>query len=181
MSGFLKHYPMRIRALSPIHIGDGSRIGKKEYIYLPRQHKVIVPDVGKMYADLQRKGKSADYLNYMLKNNRDELGNWLRQQGFQERDYLSWKLYEMDAGDALLPTKGGGNKRTKEIDAFVKDVYGQPYIPGSSLKGMLRSALLAYEVNHHKGEYRRNCEEIRTNASVRAGRKDCLERETARL
>ena len=32
MEEYLKHYTLRITALSPIHVGDGTKLGKKEYI-----------------------------------------------------------------------------------------------------------------------------------------------------
>lgn len=31
------------------------KINKKEYIYLPRNHQVLIPDIEKMYGDLQKK------------------------------------------------------------------------------------------------------------------------------
>lgn len=42
-----------------------------------------------------------------------------------------------------------------EILEFVKDPYGNPYIPGSSLKGMLRTILLAADImnDSHKYQY----------------------------
>ena len=38
--------------------------------------------------------------------------------------------------------KAGGDPRNNNIKAFVKNTYGQPYIPGSSLKGAVRTAIL---------------------------------------
>ena len=49
MQQFLKHYRVKIRVLSPIHIGSGEKIKKKEYIYMPWNHRVIIPNVKKMY------------------------------------------------------------------------------------------------------------------------------------
>lgn len=54
MQYYLKNYKVTIHALSPIHIGSGEKIGKKEYIYLPRKRKVIVPDINIMYGDLRK-------------------------------------------------------------------------------------------------------------------------------
>ena len=58
----------------------------------------------------------------------------------------------MNSGDALLGN-GGKQGRTHEIQCFIKDAYGMPYIPGSSIKGMIRSALLAYEVKKNPKKY----------------------------
>ena len=62
MNDFLKHYQARILALSPIHIGSGSKIGKKEYIYLPWNHQVIIPDLEKMIRPYGKRGWRADSL-----------------------------------------------------------------------------------------------------------------------
>ena len=32
---YLKHYEMELIILSPVYIGSGEKIGKKEYIFLP--------------------------------------------------------------------------------------------------------------------------------------------------
>ena len=56
MEEFLKHYRMRIEALSPIYIGSGVKLGTKEYIYMPWNHEVIIPDMQKMFLAVQKKG-----------------------------------------------------------------------------------------------------------------------------
>ena len=53
MKDYLQHYQMKITALSPIHIGNGVLIGKKEYIQKSSKQPVIIPDLGKMFYDLQ--------------------------------------------------------------------------------------------------------------------------------
>lgn len=49
---YLKHYEMELIILSPVYIGSGEKIGKKEYIFLPLKKRVLVPDLGKMYTAL---------------------------------------------------------------------------------------------------------------------------------
>ena len=61
MEEFLKHYRMRIEALSPIYIGSGVKLGKKEYIYMPWNHEVIIPDMQKMFLAVQKKGVIKEY------------------------------------------------------------------------------------------------------------------------
>ena len=55
MRDYLKHYRVKICVLSPVYIGSGEKIGKKEHIYMPWNHHVIIPNVEKMYMDLQEK------------------------------------------------------------------------------------------------------------------------------
>lgn len=144
MQYYLKNYKVTIHALSPIHIGSGEKIGKKEYIYLPRKRKVIVPDINIMYGDLRQKRLDREFESFMMRNGNIPISKWLADKGFNEKDFERWKKYEMDTGEAFL------NSNPKEIECFVKDAYGIPYVPGSSIKGMFRTAIIAMELtNNH--------------------------------
>lgn len=162
---------MKIQALAPIYIGNGEKLGKKEYIYLPWDQSVIVPDLGKMYREFQKKHIAHLYQEYLLKNNRDDLNRWLKQQGYRKEDYQKWSRYEMDAGDALLFSSKDG--KTKEILCFIKDAYGMPYVPGSSIKGMIRTAILAWEMNKKPQKYA----DIKREIENRTIRNDFLQTE----
>ena len=144
MRDYLKHYRVKICVLSPVYIGSGEKTGKKEHIYMPWNHHVIIPNVEKMYMDLQKKGLGKEFADYMMDGRPKEpsLSQWLGQHKMQREDYERWKLYEMDAGEAFVSQTA----RPKEIEAFVKDAYGMPYVPGSTLKGMFRTALIADEI-----------------------------------
>lgn len=182
MSDFLKHYEMKIQVLSPMHIGSGEKIGKKEYIYLPWDNKVIIPDVRRMLAEIQKRGIERQYADYVLKNNRDELGNWMKKQGFQKKDFLCFQKYTLDAGDTLLEPGKQRDQRTREILCFIKDSYGTPFVPGSSIKGMLRTALLAYELIKNPSRYAGVKRQIQQGASRRENnRMRYLNKETQAL
>ena len=159
MNNFLKHYRLKIHTLSPVSVGSGEKIGKKEYIYLPKKKQAIIPDIEKMYADLCKKGLEEKYLKYMLDKNSRELGSWLKEQGIAEEDFEKWSRYKLDARDVLFDT-GGRGASTREILAFAKDAYGMPYVPGSTLKGMIRTALLAWECGTNERKYGQIRQEI---------------------
>lgn len=153
MKGYLKHYRIRITALSPIYVGDGKLIGKKEYIRRNRRSRgwgtVEIPDPRKMLICLRLLSCVQDFENYMLDQggNVPDLYQWLQAQGISEATISSWIRYSMDAGDVFI---GPRNGRNKGIESFQKDAYGKPYIPGSSIKGMLRTALLAWELGKQR-------------------------------
>ena len=79
MNEYLKCYKVKLHVLSPVHIGSGTKIGKKEYIYMPWNHQVIIPDIQKMYAELQKKHLEKDFETYMLDTRTKglALGKWL--------------------------------------------------------------------------------------------------------
>ena len=80
----------------------------------------------------------------------------------------------MDAGEAFVSQTA----RPKEIEAFVKDAYGMPYVPGSTLKGMFRAALIAVVLQKCPEKNERTGMEIQSASAERASRKLCLARET---
>lgn len=55
MQDYLKNYHVTITALAPIYIGSGRQIGKKEYLYKRNEHRVFIPSIEKLYADIHDK------------------------------------------------------------------------------------------------------------------------------
>ncbi len=179
MQGYLKEYQMRITALSPIHVGNGMKIGKKEYIQQGETAPVIVPDTMKMFDTLRRQKKERAYAEFVLNEGRIGLGQWLKEQKIPSQDIESWKRYSMDAGDAFVRKSTGKRDATpKEIMCFIKDVYEQPYIPGSTLKGMLRTALLCWRVYNNQDKYRQELSNLAHATNYGGNRKTYLQRET---
>ena len=179
MEKFLKNYRVRIHTLAPVFVGDGTKIGNREYIYLMDQACVLIPDLRKMYAELSKRKLAGAYQEYML-SDKYPLGTFLRNQGFSRSDYARWTEYELDAGDYFDSTgrTDGRSRPPKEILSFIKDPYGNPYLPGSALKGMLRTALLAWIVRSDPAQYSRQLQQIR---QVNGGRRKALQKETAEL
>jgi hypothetical protein len=46
MKDYLEHYEGKIYALSPIYVGSGEN-KRNAYIYAPRNHRVVIPDIEK--------------------------------------------------------------------------------------------------------------------------------------
>ena len=165
------HHILQIHTLAPVYVGDGGRIGKKEYFYLPEERKVIVPDLPAMYGEISRKGLSGSFEAFLLSSDGGsaegrDLYRFLVGQGFTGQDFRRWQRYELDAGDAFI-RRGDGAREQKppaEILTFMKDPYGQPYIPGSTIKGCLRTALLVYELQKDPESFAEDREQIRAEA-----------------
>lgn len=136
MRDFLRKYTLIMETSSPLFIGSGEKISKKEYIFHGKENKVYIPEMGKMYQFLKERNLLKSYQEYLLNDTRD-FAYWLQSQGIKKSDYLPWISYRLDSGDAVFEQRG-----KKEIFTFLKDAYGQPYIPGSSIKGFFRTALL---------------------------------------
>ena len=182
MQNYLKHYRMRITALAPIHVGDGTKLGKKEYIQQSAAGPIIVPDINKMFQTLRMLRRDTAYAEFMLGNAKEGLGQWLKDQRITQNYIDSWKRYSLDPGDAFVRKSTGRRDATpKEILSFVKDVYEQPYIPGSTLKGMLRTALLCRRIHENPGKYASKLEALQRAAAFKGSRNTYLKRETDEL
>lgn len=138
---------MVLRTVGPVFVGDGRSLDKKEYIFQKNKGMVLIPDLNKMYQGITKKGLERRFTEYLLSNaknadgsNRWDLGRWFRENNIGSKDYEPWILYKLDCGDFLQ------EKGAIEIRTFQKDAFGKPYVPGTSMKGMLRTILLANEL-----------------------------------
>lgn len=161
----MKTYEIILHTLSPVYIGSGTEMKKKEYIFSREDKKVYIPNWRIMYEELRKKGLEEGFIKFFLTNqdgkrhkDRESLYTWLIKNGISENEYKEWTLYEMDCGD-FLEEKGEIG-----IQTFLKDAYGMPYVPGSSIKGMLRTILLIYEMHERPNQALKS----RSNRSVKA-------------
>ena len=152
---YLREYAFEIKTLSPIFIGSGQKVGKKEYVFNRRQNTVTFLNMWKFFKGLNERRLLPAYQDYMLKDYSD-LFQFLKNNGIRTEEYMEWAERTVSVADADL-TK----KNTKEILTFVKDPYGFPYIPGSSLKGALRNIFQTKYYLEHPEQANRRSEEIR--------------------
>lgn len=171
----MRSYKLTLRAEGPVFIGDGQKIGKKEYIFDSVSNLVHVPDLTKMFRELEAHGLMAAYQDYLL-NDRRDFGLWLRQNRLLfPRQIPSWVAYSVDSADAVFE-----ERERREILTFIKDPYGCPYVPGSSVKGMLRTILLSAKILRDREKLRAAAQAIR-QAELRGPRTRLLSRETGQL
>lgn len=168
----LQHYTLILRTEGPVFIGSGQKIGKKEYIYDRRDNLVHIPDMRKMFAFFMQRGLMPAYEDYLL-NDRRDFSSWLYQNRVSARDYGQWIAYTLDSGDAFVDKD---NRR--EILTAMKDAYGCPYVPGSSLKGALRTVLLGAVMLRKSDAFARERAAVK-NADLRGPSKRILSREAA--
>ncbi len=136
MNGYQETLTIKLKVLGPVFVGSGRELSKKEYIFLNKS-EIGVLDFPKFYNYIVSKGLSDRFETFLVNDERGELYKWLYNYKIRIDDIKQYFKYIMPCGDTSL-TKG--NKT--QIMEFVKDPYGKPYIPGSSMKGVLRNLLL---------------------------------------
>ena len=66
MDNYLKSYDMVIHTKGPVFVGSGKDLNKKEYILLRNKKKVLIPDLGLMYSELQKMGLGKPFEQYIM-------------------------------------------------------------------------------------------------------------------
>ena len=117
-------YQVTLRTLSPVHIGDGDEL-ELGFDVAARGGRTYRLDLDAILAAKEERLARAGAGRY------PPPGELLEEADFNHRDFFRYTL--------------PGALRSKKTDArlrsFIKDVHDRPYIPGSSLKGALRTAL----------------------------------------
>lgn len=147
MKQYLKRYQVVMRTLGPVFVGSGREINKREYIRLS-DGRVGIPDIPKLYEEMSRRRKQAEFENYLLGHDgQQELTQWLRGQKIPLNELYPFISYWLDCGD--FDWKGN----RLQVKECIKDAYDRPYIPGSTLKGMLRTILLGADIRKAPEKY----------------------------
>jgi CRISPR-associated protein Csm5 len=110
--------------ITPVHVGSGLRLGKMDYVL--KGNRVIVMNLQRLASlpgiDPEELSDAIDMRNF-------EIGAYLRGKDIDPIRAASYSI------PCNRPPQG-------EILCSLKDGLGNPYIPGSSLKGALRTAIL---------------------------------------
>lgn len=168
MNLFLKQYEIVLKAEGPVFVGDGKQIQKNEYILDRLERRVIIPKTYQMFADLEKQRLGKEFEKFLM-SGRGDLGIWLTDHGISKEEMDSWADYILDNRDV-----GAEYLKRMSIQTFIKEPGGRPYIPGSSVKGALRSILLGLDMQKNPGKYQSLRRQVRQEASFKTKRKKYL-------
>lgn len=155
MREFLKTYTIKLKIVTPVFIGSGSSISKKEYILDKREQKYYIIDPILFLQEIKKRNLLMSYTNFLM-NSPDNLATWCDDNRIGADIYKKCIKYALEAKDIDINARSRtGNVNNKEILCFAKNAYGQPYIAGSSLKGAIRTTMLAYAIHKNQEKYTR--------------------------
>ena len=142
MNSTLKTYQAELLVKGPVYVGSGKEIGKKEYVFLGGDRiGVLSPE--KFYEEMKRRGKVRQFEKFLLENPRGDLTGWISKEGIRTTEINHCIRYTLKCRELVEARK---NRSKLQIMECIKDPYGKPYIPGSSIKGMLRTILLGCDM-----------------------------------
>ncbi len=159
MRNFLKRYRVKLVTIGPVHIGSGKLLRKD--MWLSNGDSAIIIDPGKLFDLLSRKNLIEAYEKYISQPKREPFYRWLQEKGIRREEQRAIGAYELEMNGVELT-------KARDVHICMKDAYGNPYIPGSSLKGALRNILLAKRINENgynsrelEGDIRAFCKDSR--------------------
>jgi len=127
-------YRVEMELLSPLHVGSGQKL-LQGIDWIEHQGRVYVADQEALLEEmLPEMGVELDAsaVDHLVGMKLGDMTNELQRAGRLDWDGLCFRY--------SLPGRPVG-RTPQEIHEQIKDVYGWPYLPGSSLKGALRSLL----------------------------------------
>lgn len=113
----------KITLLSPVHIGSGEKLSR-DMDYFFDDTGTYLFDLDKFFADLDN--TQVDELS-----NSANVNQFIRDKGFNRKKYIKRKI---------SPQK----VFAYDINQCIRDSFENPYIPGSSLKGALRTIIASH-------------------------------------
>lgn len=160
-----ENYTFTLTTVSPLRVGSGEKLDGKQYYMTGDKKKILILDQRKLIDLLVRKGKLDDYT--------DQIQQGVTLERFFQQNSRVFSLKEIkQAALYSLPVSMSNRLKGKYLHLFQKDCDGQPYIPGSSLKGAIVTALFAvYYEEIFAEQYRNNYEEA-IRRLVRSYRQD---------
>ena len=166
MKDYLKVYKAKILVMSPTFVGNSKDISKKEYRLSTETQKVVIYDPSKFYQLMKKAGKVSQYENFLMNDSRTDLETWMRDNRIGVSSVDEAVRYTVSCGVRMEL-----GKSKVQIMEFAKDPYGLPYVAGSSIKGMLRTILLGYEISQNTKKYSQQAEQIKRFHNDRPDRK----------
>jgi CRISPR-associated protein Csm5 len=135
MAEILRTTPLTLECLSPVHIGAGDRLGPLDFVR--EGGRVLVMDQDKFLAHLGNTPALSDAYMRFCEGDRPALVDYLRTTRIPASDFTAYAL-------RVVGSVG------RDILTFIKAPNGGVFIPGSSVKGAIRSALLHWVVSEQE-------------------------------
>jgi CRISPR-associated protein Csm5 len=126
-----------ITTVSPIHVGTGEELGSWDFIAPREENRVYFPDFNKIKID-------PGLLTKTIEEEGDVLAV-LKKHNIRARDVSKYILKKESSADIR-----------KGIRELIKNVNNRPYIPGTEIKGAIRTAILWWVLRNDYNGLKKN-------------------------
>lgn len=122
-----------LKTLTPLHIGSGKEYqGNFEFIYFAKENKIAIIDDEKVFNIIGGKANLDEWVKLIDK--KGDLLNFIREQ--------KPNVQLQDIADKTISVGGKPPTQQQTIKQFIQSATQGAYIPGSSLKGAIRTVIL---------------------------------------
>ena len=135
-TGHLSVHDLVLKTRSPLYIGSGNVCAKTDYLFDPRTATVSMIDPDALFAWLYKRRLVDRYERFVLSGD-TRMYQFLRDCGITTQELDDICRYRVNAADAL-----DDSHSLKELHTFIRDSQNRAFIPGSSIKGALRTVIL---------------------------------------
>lgn len=174
MKEYLKSYQACLKVTGPVFVGSGHEITKKEYVLFKGKNKVGVLNMPAFYEALRKRHLQYKFDRFILDDSRSDLRHWLQENRISTREISPYFRYVLNTGEIQM-------RRKTQVMEFIKDPYDCPYVPGSSLKGMFRTFLLASIILDDSQRFSQVIEKLRSRIPVGNKRNIYLNKEMKQI
>ncbi len=126
----LATYVCHLTTLSPVHVGCGEKY-LKGLDYLIDGKKIQILNKKKLFSLVEKMCSEKDVFELTDSIMDRNIAQWLKEKKINYNEAVARKYSHWKCGSI------------KEIHAGIKNIWGRPIIPGSSVKGALRTAILS--------------------------------------
>ena len=149
-----KSYKMKLTTLSPVFVGSEEELNQGQYIFDNANMIVKILDENKFANFLNKNNLINEYSNALIQYGKNiNLKRWLEEK----RIPLNLPIFSKILPCKYLTTTKFGKTKTatslNSIKQFMKNSDGLAYIPGSSIKGAIRTAFCSYLVYKNKDKF----------------------------
>ncbi len=171
----LEYKTYELTCVSPVHIGNGEKLRAFEYLYDRSRQEAYFLDESKWIRFLARHDLMDSFAGYLERTAKalkqkgpfsgQNVWEWLRGKDIPEDEIHSLVARTAQAATNTVDPEGRGTLNDIVCQSALPD--GCPYIPGSSIKGALRTALLHRIIRKDeklRAKYWRNLESVKRDA-----------------
>ena len=142
----MNRYSLEI--ISPVHIGSGNKYSNKEFII--KDKLLTRVEIGKIYETIENDNAKDDFILF------------LEEPGMTLKDFIG---NDVPKNSRLYTANLPNEKILSEISEFIK-TNNISFIPGSSIKGAIRTTFLYYMINENDINELRYALQYRQNTDV---------------
>ncbi|WP_347275373.1 type III-A CRISPR-associated RAMP protein Csm5 [Candidatus Kuenenia sp.] len=136
-------YKIKAEILTPVHIGDGTDMEPLEYVIKDKFYKVNMEEwLSTLLGEKAEEFKKLTGKEYAQEATLVALRNFVRNNIDTEK-YTEWAVDVSDAAQKKYEEKFNASENQLTMSPFIR-TGGKPFLPGSSIKGALRTAYLNF-------------------------------------